>query len=252
MAEASLAKVLVAEGKAPTGDLAALERELQARSVRTYADESGAWIASRLVVTMYRVAGITRDVVDGLNVSLESVDKFLDFIYECLSFAEDTTFPIVIRALFVHNAASASAGHNGGKPEQQIELNIRAKAMLETVEEDQRNDDWMCVAKKVMVGLFESGAIDFDERQYTQVIAYMARTGAKDLAGRVEFYSAWLESQGRRKDAATVLTMLDDDKSSAIEQIERAAGFRLGLLARLMAQMTLLIGFISRFGTLFR
>ncbi|HBB38554.1 MAG TPA: hypothetical protein DEP63_04080 [Candidatus Magasanikbacteria bacterium] len=228
-----LARVLMLEGQVPVGDGAALYRSLLDQNLYAYAVVTGVYNASQLVVNYYRIAASKRQVQNGVNVNPESLERFDLFIRVCCENASGTfTGPVEVKALLLHNAASACAKHNGNHPERQDALNEEAYDLLSGVFEDYRGPAWWVVRTKIGVGLMESGAIAFNEGEYCQYLDFMRETQSKDHAGRVEFYMRWLVSQGNLDAAKARLTdwvrLLDI--WSAPNQIERLRLFAEGEL----------------------
>ena len=173
----------------------------------------------RLVLDLYKPACRCRHVVDGGNVNVGSLQGFRSFIQACEDAATRAPNAVIV-ALLLHNAGSASAKHNGNTC-QQVKLNYRAFGILSGVSTFVRGDDWWADYEKVAVGLYESGAISFNEADYRKIIASM--TGrSKDEAGRREFLAKWLEAQGRNQEVTEVLERAKVDTTSDPTQVARA------------------------------
>ncbi|SRR3989339_1411817 len=193
-----------------------------------------------LVLDLYKPAGKCRKVVNGLNVHAGSLQYYISFIQACEDATSRVTNP-VIKALLLHNAGSASAPHSGNTG-RQVELNRRAYGILHGFPELEQDDDWWAVYEKVAVGLYESGAISFDEADYRKIIASM--TGrSKDEAGRRRFLADWLDERGRHDEALVVLNPVKTDITSDPTQINLA----LELLKKLTPGIMALLLFAFQF-----
>lgn len=188
-------------------------------NVREEARRFGYEEGLRLVLEVYNPAGKCRQAPNGVNLNASSLQMFCAFIQACEDAANRVENP-VIQALLLHNAASASAKHNGNT-DGQTSYNLRAHTLLQIVDSESQDDGWWAVHEKVAVGLYESGVIPFNEANYRKIIASM--TGrSKDEAGRRDFLAKWLESQGRNQEVVDVLERAKVDTTSDSTQVARA------------------------------
>lgn len=190
-------------------------------------------VGLKLVIGVYKEAARERKVENGVNISPLSLRLFRAFAdisaslagYEKIILAHSPVAEYrlgTVAALLLHNAASASSPINGNTG-MWGKSNRLASLALSGVPEAYRDDDWRCVYEKVMFGLYESGQIPWDEKDYRGIVDSMCVGKSKDTAGRACFLAEKVHGEGRTDEALKILHWATTDESSAPNQRERAA-----------------------------
>lgn len=178
------------------------------------------------VLDLYKPGAKLRKKEGDINVNPTSLRFFHCFVEASELLAELATSPVV-QALLLHGGASGSSAGNGNTG-RQPSLNIRARQILLDVPKSEQSDDWWCVYEKVSVGLFESGAIEFDEAEFLRIIESMHNGRSKDTAGRRVFLARRYISESRWDDALALLEVGILDDYSAPNQKEELMKLHLG------------------------
>lgn len=234
----SLGSLLMIEGKALNRPQ--LDVFLEDGGLREYAEAIKYYETMLAVVTFYKLGRKFRTVVNGANVNAVSKSLFCEFVKHTRVQIQRLRGPSVVKALIMHNTASALAPINGNMPDEQKGFNEAAYSMLLDLnlssngELSRTNRDWRVVYAKVGVGFFESGTTPFHESGYRGLIDIMEEDVNKDAAGRRLFLAQWLASQGRIPEAITVLEPVElPEYVSAPNQINEACCYLLELRLRL-------------------
>ncbi|MCB9798233.1 hypothetical protein H6758_00740 [Candidatus Nomurabacteria bacterium] len=221
-----LVRALVMEGECSSqGEL---ERRLGEDGLLPWARDTGVLVTCSLVVHSYKSAVRMRQVANGKNNSPASVAAFRDFSRQAIANAEQHTeeWPIWVRALSIHNAASGLAAWNGGDTDRQLELNLRASEMLDGVPAADRDGNWCEAARKPKIGLYEAGHIEWNLFEFMSLTLGMAKNGCKDVPGRIAFLL-----QRFNGDMHALVRMIIENKVGAPNQLERLAAMEPSLEA---------------------
>lgn len=227
-----LARILVYEGAVSSVeelDVALVADELDAEAINQGYREVVAMVVGE---DGYKAAAKLRILnSDKVNVSDASLEMFHRFSERARALGYDIRWPVLARALALHNAASALSLGNGNLPDEQLKLNREALALLETIPDADRDGDWWECFRKPYVGMVEAGHIPFDLFRYLRVVQEMIRNGSKDAPGRLEY----LIPRCTRELSDMAQTVIDG-KLGAENQRERL----MGLLPHLQVLLTAL------------
>ena len=214
----TLARILVYEGA--VNSVEEFDAALVAAGLDVEAINRGYRDVVALVVGLdgYKAAAKLAKREGGVNQVPESVAMFRKFSEHSSALGDDLTWPVITRALAIHNAASGLARQNGNEPDQQLRLNQKSVALLETIPEADRDGDWWECFRKPWVGLVEAGHVEFDLFMYLRCTMEMIRNGSKDAPGRLE----WIIPRLNRDMSALVELVLDQELG-APNQRERLA-----------------------------
>lgn len=131
-----------------------------------------------LMIHQFKEASAKRELVNGVNHNLESVNQFRAQIVKHLTEAHWRSCGVYSVACLC-NAAVCCAEMNGNMPTLGTRLLYRALQVIEQTKEEDRNDDWWAVYERLCLLMRLNGCLKHNDKNWLRALDSMTKNSGQ-------------------------------------------------------------------------